>query len=158
MTILSNDFEFLCEGKLSSMDFDETKKWTNDLSIKYDKDLNGFELCSEMEYLASAMMKNFKIAAPINLFKFIHKQNLQDICPNIEIALRIFLTIPLTTVSCERSFSKLKLIKNYLRSTIGQDRLTSMAILSIEHEFSRQISYEEIIDEFSSLKARKENF
>lgn len=161
MTILSNDFEFLCGSKLSSMDFDEIKKWTNDLAIKYDKDLNGFEFCSEMEcfkHQASALMTNFKVAAPIDLLIFIHKQNLQDIYPNIEIALRIFLTIPVTTASCERSFSKLKLIKNYLRSTIGQERLTSMAILSIEHEFARQISYDEIIDEFSSLKARKENF
>jgi len=118
MTILSNDFEFLCGSKLSSMDFDEIKKWTNDLAIKYDKDLNGSELCSEMEcfkHQASTLMTNFKMAAPIDLLKFIHKQNLQDIYPNIEIALRIFLTIPLTTVSCERSFSKLKLIKNYLR-------------------------------------------
>lgn len=161
MTILSNDFEFLCGSKLSSMDFDEIKKWTNDLAIKYDKDLNGFEFCSEMEcfkHQASALMTDFKMAAPIDLLKFIHKQNLQDIYPNIEIALRIFLTIPVTTASCERSFSKLKLIKNYLRSTIGQERLTSMAILSIEHEFARQISYDEIIDEFSSLKARKANF
>lgn len=100
------------------------------------------------KHQASALMTNFKTAAPIDLLKFIYKQNLQDIYLNIEIALRIFLTIPVTTASCERSFSKLKLIKNYLRSTIGQERLTSMAILSIEHEFSRQISYDEIIDEF----------
>ncbi|KAL4119377.1 hypothetical protein QTP88_012188 [Uroleucon formosanum] len=88
MTILFNDFEFLCA------------------TIKYDKGLNGFELCSEMEcfkHQASALMTNFKMAAPIDLLKFIHKQNLQDIYPNIEIALRIFLTIP--TADCERSFS-----------------------------------------------------
>jgi len=36
--------------------------------------------------------------------------------------------------------------------------LTSMAILSIEHEFARKILYDKIIDEFFSLKARKENF
>ncbi|KAL4134887.1 hypothetical protein QTP88_006577 [Uroleucon formosanum] len=157
-----DDFLFFSARKLPSMDFDEIKKWTNDLAIKYDKDLNGFELCSEMEcfkHQASALMTNFKMAAPIDLFKFIHKlQNLQDIYPNIEIGLRTFLTIPVTTASCERSFSKLKLIKNYLRLTIGQERLTSIAILSIEHEFSRQISYDEIIDEFSSLKARKGHF
>jgi len=54
--------------------------------------------------------------------------------------------------------------KNYNRSTIGQERLTSMIILSKEHEFELdkcpiwQMLYDEIIDEFSSLKARKENF
>jgi len=67
----------------------------NDLAIKYNNYLNGFELCSEMEYFkhqASALMTNFKMAAPIDLLKCIHKQNLQDIYPNIEIALRIFLS------------------------------------------------------------------
>lgn len=32
--------------------------------------------------------------------------------------------------------------------------LTNMAVLFIEHEFARQIAYEEIIDEFASLNAR----
>ena len=43
-----------------------------------------------------------------------------------------FLTICVSVASCERSFSKLKLIKSYLRSTMAQARLSSLAILSIE--------------------------
>ena len=46
---------------------------------------------------------------------------------------------------------------NFLKSSIGQERLTSMAILFIKHEFARKISYDKIIDELSSFKARKEN-
>jgi hypothetical protein len=38
--------------------------------------------------------------------------------PNVSIAYRILLTILMTVVSVERSFSKLKLLKNYLRSTM----------------------------------------
>ena len=44
------------------------------------------------------------------------------------------LTIPVTVASAERSFSKLKLIKSYLRSTMSQDRLSGLAILPIEKE------------------------
>jgi hypothetical protein len=50
---------------------------------------------------------------------------------NISIAFRI-LSIPVTSASAERSFSKLKIIKNYLRSTLSQCKLTSLATLSIE--------------------------
>ena len=48
---------------------------------------------------------------------------------NFCIALRTLLTILVTVAS----FSKLKLIKTYLRSSMGQERLNNLAILSIEH-------------------------
>lgn len=44
-------------------------------------------------------------------------------------------------------------MKNYLRSTI--ERLTNLAILSIEIEVSREIDFENIIDEFATVKSRK---
>lgn len=54
-----------------------------------------------------------------------------------------------------RSFSKLKLIKNYLRSTMSQSRLQNLAILSIEQEITNNINFESIIHDFSSMKARR---
>ena len=42
---------------------------------------------------------------------------------NLSKLVKIALTVPLTSVSAERSFWKLKIIKNRLRTTIGQDRL-----------------------------------
>jgi hypothetical protein len=44
-----------------------------------------------------------------------------DCYPNISIAYRILFTVPMTVASAERSFSKLKLLKNYLRSTMFQN-------------------------------------
>ena len=39
------------------------------------------------------------------------------------------LTIPITVVSGDRNFSKLKLIKNDLRSTVTQERLSDLAMI-----------------------------
>lgn len=41
-----------------------------------------------------------------------------------------------------RSFSKLKLIKNYLRSTIGQEQLANLSIISIEYNIVKNINYD----------------
>jgi len=58
------------------------------------------------------------------------------------------LTIPISIASAERSFSKLKLIKSYLRSTISQQRLKGLALLSIKKDFLNKINYHNLIDNF----------
>jgi hypothetical protein len=68
------------------------------------------------------------------------------------------LTIPVTVASAERSFSKLKLIKSYLRSTMSQQRLNGLALLAIEKEMLTEIDYNSLINDFASQKARKVNF
>lgn len=46
-----------------------------------------------------------------------------DMFPNVLVAYKILLTIPVTVAFAERSFSKLKLVKLYLRSTTHHERL-----------------------------------
>jgi hypothetical protein len=48
-------------------------------------------------------------------------------------------TVPSTTASVERSFSALKRIKTYQRSTQNEERLSGLAILSIEKEVLYQL-------------------
>ena len=46
---------------------------------------------------------------------------------NVSIAYQILLTIPVTRASVEKSFSKLKQLRNCLRSTMLQERLNGLA-------------------------------
>ena len=55
----------------------------------------------------------------------------------------------------ERSFSKLKLIKNYLRNSMTDDRLNNLSILSIESDILCELKFDEIIDKFVHLKYRE---
>ncbi|KAL4580130.1 hypothetical protein LXL04_016311 [Taraxacum kok-saghyz] len=57
-----------------------------------------------------------------------------DYFPNACIAYRILLTIPVTVAFVERSFSKLNFLKSYLLSTMTQERLSGLAMISIENE------------------------
>ena len=68
------------------------------------------------------------------------------------------MTIPVTVATAERSFSKLKLIKTYLRSSMGQERLSGLAALSIENSRARKLDLSSVVDGFAERKARKINF
>jgi len=70
----------------------------------------------------------------------------------------LFATLQVTVASAERSFSKLKIIKIYLRSSILQDRLDSLDLLVIKNEFAKQLNINDMADTFASGKARMINF
>ncbi|XP_008179475.1 52 kDa repressor of the inhibitor of the protein kinase-like [Acyrthosiphon pisum] len=52
-----------------------------------------------------------------------HTSGLQSIFPTLYMALQIACTLPVSSTTPERTFSKLKIVKNRLRTTISQDRL-----------------------------------
>jgi len=54
--------------------------------------------------------------------------------PTIHTYLRVFCTLPVTNASSERSFSYLRRIKTWLRTTMLQERLVGLALLHTHHE------------------------
>ena len=79
------------------------------------------------------------------MFEYLIKNNKFTTFSNVLVALRIYLTMPITVVSEKRSFSKLKLIKMYLMSTISQERLNDLAKLSIKNDIATSIDFENIL-------------
>jgi hypothetical protein len=56
------------------------------------------------------------------------------------------------------SFSRLILIKTYLRSNMTQDRLNGLALLSIENDIAASLDFSGLITSFANKKARKVAF
>ena len=96
-------------------------------------DIDGIGLFDEMKTLRNIIPEN--ICTLIELLRFLTSESFAGSFSKrfhcFEL-LRIVLTIPVTVASGERSFSKLKLIKTYLRASMKQDRLNGLAMLSIE--------------------------
>uniref|UniRef100_A0A8I6XYK5 HAT C-terminal dimerisation domain-containing protein n=1 Tax=Hordeum vulgare subsp. vulgare TaxID=112509 RepID=A0A8I6XYK5_HORVV len=88
----------------------------------------------------------------MEIFEFVREA---DCYPNISIAYRILFTMSVTVASAERSFSNLKLLKNYLRSTMSQDRLNGLATLCIEKKMLDEIDIDTIISDFASKNVRR---
>ena len=113
-----------------------------------DSDIDGDELFYELKIVRKCLPKETKRA--IEVLDYL---KMMDSCfPNVWIAYRILLTIPVTVASAERSFSKLKLIKSYLRSTMSQEILNGLTILSIEKHMLEQIDFNSLIIDFFYLK------
>ena len=53
---------------------------------------------------------------------------------NIKVALRILATLPITSCECERSFSGIRRLKNYTRTTMSEDRLNGLALMNVNSE------------------------
>jgi hypothetical protein len=76
--------------------------------------------------------------------------------PNISFLLKVLATLPVTTAIPERTFSTLKRLKNYLRNTIEEERLTGLALLSVHRNII--VDPEEVINRFLNEKQRNLEF
>jgi hypothetical protein len=70
--------------------------------------------------------------------------------PSLFLAYKYILTLSISQVSCERSFSKLEYIKNRLRSTLSSSHMEQLMIICTEKDILNQLENKRIIDKFAS--------
>ena len=68
--------------------------------------------------------------------------------------LHIAVTIPVTSAQAERSFSAMKRIKNYLRSTMGNTRLSDIGVLNVNAQMLYALDRESVICRFAEISHR----
>lgn len=90
-----------------------------------------------------------------NVLKFMIANGMCSIYPNLSILYKIFLTLPINSAGAERSFSRLKLIKSYVRSTMGEERLSGLSLISIERQLASEVDCSKVIDHFARMKPRR---
>ena len=88
--------------------------------------------------------------------KFVYSR--RHIYPASNTAYTFLQTAPITVASNERSFSKLKLVKTKLRSTMLQDRLESLMLISCEKDFSENVNLKDVVKNWIHLKNRRVRF
>jgi hypothetical protein len=91
-------------------------------------------------------LSNYSMSVP-EILKLVIDANCY---PNVFVAYRTLLTIPMTVASAAINFSKLKLLKKCLRSTMSQERLTDLAMCSINKDILNIIDLSTVIDDFVS--------
>ena len=90
--------------------------------------------------------------------------NVLDACsplqfPNLSVLLRLALTLPVSSCECERSFSQLKIIKTYIRSTMTGSRLSGLAVMKVHREYCDKLlcpdKLQQLVQKFSQLHPRR---
>ncbi|XP_065664678.1 uncharacterized protein LOC136086311 [Hydra vulgaris] len=93
------------------------------LAKLYPEDLCKNEFSDEVRHFFSVRRNILASEKPVELLNEVYANGLHSIFPQVCVSLRIFLTLPASTSEGKRSFSKLAIIKDYLRSIMGQELL-----------------------------------
>ena len=83
---------------------------------------------------------------PERLLNTLHATN-RDLYPAIYTIISILLTMSVSSATSDRSFSAMRRVKSYLRSTIGDERLSNLLLMHIHIHV--QVNLNMIIDDFS---------
>lgn len=152
---VSAQFSFINNLQLSE---EEYFKGCHSLVSFYQEDLS-IDIVGELQqfhkYLSSKFQGNKSDFTYAELYDVVVQDKLRTVFPNLDIALRIFLTFMLTNVSSERSFSQIKRLKNPCRTTMKQERLDSLSLLCIEADMLTSVDFDDVIDDFALSKSRK---
>lgn len=82
----------------------------------------------------------------------------KDVFSEIDKILWLYLTISVITCTAERSFSSLRHIKTYLRSTMSEENLNNVLLLHVHKEETDTLNVTEIARLFVSANTRREDF
>ncbi len=78
-----------------------------------------------------------------------------DMLPTLNSVFKVALTIPVSSCSCERSFSALHRLHTYLRNTMERDWLNHLAVMSSEKENLTAVDHDKVTDRFAKTKSRR---
>ena len=88
----------------------------------------------------------------LGLFKFLLPHN--RIFYRVHKAVKIGATLPVTSASSERSFSALRRIKTYLRTTMSDQRTSDLGVLAINREELSKLAVADVIKRFATKNQR----
>lgn len=162
---LNEKFGFL--SCISSISNEEIKKNATVLMEKYNSDLDddfGDE-CVQFKSFVEGLFdeyadnddKNLEIQrnVPLEYLRLIREKRLTATFPNMDTALRILMCIMTSNASGERSFSVLKRVKNYLRNSTSNSRLSSLASFVANADLFKDIDFDDLVKDFAAKKVRK---
>ena len=103
----------------------------------YVDDLNAPNLAAQLQILSTTAPEGisniFDVISHLQSLSYAEKELIKEVC----ILAKLIIVMPATNSSSERSFSAMRHVKSYLRSTLSQERLNNLMILHVHHRCSK---------------------
>ena len=100
--------------------------------------------------LAHAEMVMVKMSSRDVTLENVRAAVLTGFYPNFTKVLKLVIFLPVGTATCEHSFSAMRRVRNWMRTTMAQQRLSSLSLLYIESDITKRIKPEEIVDRYDT--------
>ena len=130
----------------------------------YQSDISMEPLTMQLKLIPD-LMQHHKQLTGITIKKVTNIRTLCDImnsnpaaksmCPELHALLKLYITIPVTTSTAERTFSTMRRIKTYLRSTMTQERLNHTFMLNAHKPRVDELDLKHIAKLFISANDRR---
>ena len=124
----------------------------NDVIVHFGDDINATSLTRQLQNLSDVMSDKQRSSCTSVSFLTRHLVGLGSIMntlfSRVIILIKLFLLMPVTSASAERSFSSLRRLKTYLRSTMGQGRLNHVTILNTHTDILDELDLQIVAEEF----------
>ncbi|XP_025265106.1 zinc finger MYM-type protein 1-like [Camponotus floridanus] len=159
LTSLNNRFDTEAARFLKSLEAFAVGESTNVTEIInfYGDDFEKDRLISDRDMLLNLTSRsNVKVSNLREIVNFLRKNEWSmGLIPDYVKFIKLLMTIPGSSCTNERSFSVLRRLKNYLRTTMLQDRLNHVAILHIYNDITDKLDIEILMDEFIARNVKR---
>ena len=121
----------------------------------YGDDFDSQTLKVQLQILASTVPAEIKTIVDILLYIKELPPSEKELLNQIIVLVKLILVMPATNSTSERSFSAMRRVKTYLRSTMLQERLNHLMLLHVHKELTDNLNMTKVGNEFIKSSERR---
>ena len=143
-------------GEDSSKEFKLVKDSVFNDDLSFDKLERQLAILVDTVHLALPDVK--KVTSVRTICEAMRAHANRELLSEVHKLIRLYLTVPITSATSERTFSVLRRLLTYMRSTMTEKRLNNCLLLHVHKDITDQLDLVQIAEEFVSAKEERRRF
>lgn len=128
----------------------------------YKHDIDWCDLNRHLAMLQDIMRKDIslkKVTSVTTICDVMNSNQIyKDILPSVHLLLRLYKTLPITSATSERTFSALRRLYTYLRSSMTECRLNNCLLLHVHKDITDSLDLIDVASEFVNANTERKRY